>query len=302
MIQIQLSQTANVPDENDGVGINNNSKGSDDAKETPSRKLIDNNSDSSSEVEEQPQPKIFQVILDRPRPEGVRIARQNICFIEIVSNDDQLVAADEIQQKYINYLLEQKEVSWCDQFKVACMLGPQIDEDNQIEMPDCSEALLHFLSIGWKIFFSLIPPRRYGNGLPAFFVSLLFIGIVTAVVAEFATMFGCELDIKQPVTAITFVALGTSLPDTFASRTAAINSEHADSAVGNINGSNSVNVFLGLGLPWTIASVYNRVKYNRDYFVKTKAIGFSVIMFLLVSVVCFAILLLRRWVSLNCNY
>ena len=182
------------------------------------------------------------------------------------------------------------------------MLGPQIDEDNQIEMPDCSEAFLHFFSIGWKIFFSLIPPRRYYNGLPAFFVSLFFIGIVTAIVAEFATMFGCELDIRQPVTAITFVALGTSLPDTFASRTAAINSEHADSAVGNINGSNSVNVFLGLGLPWTIASVYNRVKYNRDYYVKTKAIGFSVCMFLLVSVVCFAILLLRRWVSLNSIY
>lgn len=175
------------------------------------------------------------------------------------------------------------------------MLGPQIDEDNHIEMPDASEAILHFFSIGWKIFFALIPPRRFYNGLPAFFVSLFFIGAVTAIVAEFATMFGCELNIKQPVTAITFVALGTSLPDTFASRTAAINSEFADSAVGNINGSNSVNVFLGLGLPWIIASVYNRVKYNRDYYVKTGALGFSVAMFLLTSLVCFAILMLRRW-------
>ena len=52
MIQIQLSQTANVPEENDGGPGINNSKGSDDAKETPSRKLIDDNSDSSSEVEE----------------------------------------------------------------------------------------------------------------------------------------------------------------------------------------------------------------------------------------------------------
>lgn len=108
-------------------------------------------------------------------------------------------------------------------------------------------------------------------------------------------MFGCELGVRQPVTAITFVALGTSLPDTFASRTAAMSSEHADSAVGNINGSNSVNVFLGLGLPWTVASVYNRIKYERDYFVKTGPLGFSVMMFLSVSIVCFAILALRRW-------
>ena len=59
-------------------------------------------------------------------------------------------------------------------------------------------------------------------------------------------MLGCVLGIPNSVTAITLVALGTSLPDTFASVTAARGSKHADSAVGNITGSNSVNVFLGL--------------------------------------------------------
>ena len=181
------------------------------------------------------------------------------------------------------------------------MLGPTIDEDNNIEHPDVSEAILHFFSIGWKIFFAMVPPRRYGGGLYAFCISLIFIGIVTAVVAEFANLFGCVLGIKQPVTAITFVALGTSLPDTFASRTAARNSEHADSAVGNITGSNSVNVFLGLGIPWTFASIYNQVKYGQDYFVKTSSLGFSVTLFLCVSMLCFAIYALRRWVSFYYN-
>lgn len=55
--------------------------------------------------------------------------------------------------------------------------------------------------------------------------------------------------------AITFVALGTSLPDTFASKAAAVQEKYADNAVGNVTGSNSVNVFLGLGLPWFIAAV-----------------------------------------------
>lgn len=54
-------------------------------------------------------------------------------------------------------------------------------------------------------------------------------------------------------------------------------------------------MFLGLGLPWIIASVYNRLKHGRDYFVKTGALGFSVALFLVTSVVCFAILVLRRW-------
>ena len=33
-------------------------------------------------------------------------------------------------------------------------------------------------------------------------------------------------------------------------------SVHADAAIGNVTGSNSVNVFLGLGLPWMMAAVY----------------------------------------------
>lgn len=94
------------------------------------------------------------------------------------------------------------------------------------------------------------------DGKPAFVISLVFIGLVTAVVGEIAKVLGCVLGINEAVTAITLVALGTSLPDTFASMTAARSSEHADSAIGNITGSNSVNVFLGLGLPWAIASSY----------------------------------------------
>jgi solute carrier family 8 (sodium/calcium exchanger) len=38
--------------------------------------------------------------------------------------------------------------------------------------------------------------------------------------------------------------------------TAARTSDYADAAIGNITGSNSVNVFLGLGLPWVIAAQY----------------------------------------------
>ena len=49
---------------------------------------------------------------------------------------------------------------------------------------------------------------------------------------------------KDLVTAISFVALGTSLPDMFASKAAITEGTDADAAVGNVTGSNSVNVFL----------------------------------------------------------
>jgi Ca2+/Na+ antiporter len=46
--------------------------------------------------------------------------------------------------------------------------------------------------------------------------------------------------------------------DTFASKVAAIQDEYADASVGNVTGSNAVNVFLGIGIAWTIAAIYHQ--------------------------------------------
>lgn len=101
------------------------------------------------------------------------------------------------------------------------MLHPTRDENGEIQDIDAVDGVFHFCVIGWKVFFSLIPPAHYYNGGPCFFLSLAMIGFVTFIVGEFAELFGCVLNIKPSVTAITFVALGTSLPDTFASMQAA---------------------------------------------------------------------------------
>ena len=77
---------------------------------------------------------------------------------------------------------------------------------------------------------------------------------------DLATIFGCLVGLKKEVTAITFVALGTSLPDLFASKAAATGEKYADASIGNVTGSNSVNVFLGLGTPWVIAAIYWEIK------------------------------------------
>lgn len=90
----------------------------------------------------------------------------------------------------------------------------------------------------------------------SFFVSLALIGVLTAIVGDLAAIFGCLVGLEDSVTAITFVAMGTSLPDLFASKQAATMDRTADNSIGNVTGSNSVNVFLGLGLPWTIAAIY----------------------------------------------
>ena len=158
------------------------------------------------------------------------------------------------------------------------------------------DAMLHFACIGWKVLFAFIPPVKMGGGWPAFMVALIFIGTITAVVAEVATVLGCTLHLEEAVTAITLVAVGTSLPDTFASMTAAKQSEVADSAIGNVTGSNSVNVFVGLGLPWLISSLYQS-KRNEKFITPPGNLAFSVALFLGTSSLCFVILGLRRAVS-----
>jgi solute carrier family 8 (sodium/calcium exchanger) len=163
----------------------------------------------------------------------------------------------------MDYFMQSQEKTWSSQMKDAVKLGPCIDEDNLIvDEVTLSEGLFHFACIGWKVIFALIPPCSMGGGLPAFFVALAFIGVVTMLVGEVATILGCAIGLKASVTAITLVAMGTSLPDTLASMTAAKTSEFADSAIGNVTGSNCVNVFLGLGLPWVISSHYNESKGN----------------------------------------
>lgn len=62
-------------------------------------------------------------------------------------------------------------------------------------------------------------------------------------------MLGCVVGLKTSVTGITIIALGTSLPDTFASRTAAIQDEYADAAIGNVTGTQKHDSsFLNLNL------------------------------------------------------
>lgn len=132
------------------------------------------------------------------------------------------------------------------------------------EDPAIFDILCHFMCFHWKVVLALLPPAQNCKGFALFWSSMAVIGILTAVVGDIAKIFGCTLGVSDILTAITFVALGTSLPDTFASMTAATQDEYADAAIGNVTGSNSVNVFLGLGIPWTIGSIYHAANGQTD--------------------------------------
>lgn len=58
---------------------------------------------------------------------------------------------------------------------------------------------------------------------------------------QLGKLLGCVVGLKNSVTGITIIAIGTSLPDTFASRSAALHDIGADASIGNITGQ-SINL------------------------------------------------------------
>eukprot|EP00931_Biecheleriopsis_adriatica_P113440 TRINITY_DN8848_c1_g1_i1.p1 TRINITY_DN8848_c1_g1~~TRINITY_DN8848_c1_g1_i1.p1 ORF type:complete len:850 (+),score=187.30 TRINITY_DN8848_c1_g1_i1:59-2608(+) len=211
--------------------------------------------------------------------------------------------------------------NWAAQFKDALFTVYDDEDDEGGEDEEkvrsigekINAYLMYVLQLPWKLLFACIPPTDYCGGWVCFVCSLIMIGAVTAIIGDVAAIFGCCLGVPDAVTAITFVALGTSLPDTFASKTAAQQDPHADASVGNVTGSNSVNVFLGLGLPWSIGAIYWTLgttakwdaKYSMDpdipeafrsgaFIVKAGDLSFSVGVFSACALICIGALAVRR--------
>ncbi|XP_046340936.1 sodium/calcium exchanger 2-like isoform X10 [Haliotis rufescens] len=219
---------------------------------------------------------------------GARIGMRSATVCHI-NKDDELVEriADVMEDEY------EEPQTWGGQFRNAMTVGGSTDDDGNDVPPKWFDYFMHFFTFFWKIFCALIPPTSYLGAWPAFVISLLFIAGMTAVVEQLGHLLGCVVGLETSVTGITIIALGTSVPDTFASRTAAKQDEHADAAIGNVTGSNSVNVFLGLGLPWVLSTMY-ALYHQKSYHVKSTNLTQSVIIFGVCGTICILLLLLRR--------
>uniref|UniRef100_A0A3Q2PCC3 Solute carrier family 8 member 1b n=1 Tax=Fundulus heteroclitus TaxID=8078 RepID=A0A3Q2PCC3_FUNHE len=187
--------------------------------------------------------------------------------------------------------------SWRDQFIEAITVSAGEDDDDEEcgeeKLPSCFDYVMHFLTVFWKVLFAFVPPTDYWSGWACFVVSICMIGLLTAVIGDLASHFGCTVGLKDSVTAVVFVALGTSVPDTFASKVAAIQDQYADASIGNVTGSNAVNVFLGIGVAWSIAAIYHNSK-GREFKVDPGTLAFSVTLFTIFAFITVATLMYRR--------
>uniref|UniRef100_A0A8C9BW74 Solute carrier family 8 member A3 n=1 Tax=Phocoena sinus TaxID=42100 RepID=A0A8C9BW74_PHOSS len=106
--------------------------------------------------------------------------------------------------------------SWRDQFMEAITVSAAGDEDEdesgEERLPSCFDYVMHFLTVFWKVLFACVPPTEYCHGWACFVVSILIIGMLTAIIGDLASHFGCTIGLKDSVTAVVFVAFGTSVP------------------------------------------------------------------------------------------
>merc|ERR1719157_338115 len=238
----------------------------------------------------------FEIELYEPEG-GAKLGKINRTAVTI-TNDDEFNSVLNKMLLMTNANVDSMKVhheTWAQQLKDAMNVN-----GGDMENASTGDYIMHFLTFGFKIIFALIPPAGIGGGWPCFFVSLGMIGLLTAVVGDLAGIFGCLVGLKDSVTAITFVALGTSLPDTFASKAAATSERTADNAIGNVTGSNAVNVFLGLGIPWLMASIY-WWSQGKEFIVEDAALGFSVLLYSIAAILAIALLMLRRKLAICGN-
>ena len=111
----------------------------------------------------------------------------------------------------------------------------------------------------WKLLFAVIPPTSYLGGWITFFIAFTFIGLLSYLVFDVVATIGCLFDMHIGLQALTLVAIGTNFPDLIANYYSSSdkNQLNADASLQIITSTNAVNVFVGLGLPWTIAAIYH---------------------------------------------
>eukprot|EP00928_Gymnodinium_smaydae_P023680 TRINITY_DN19447_c0_g1_i1.p1 TRINITY_DN19447_c0_g1~~TRINITY_DN19447_c0_g1_i1.p1 ORF type:complete len:753 (+),score=121.75 TRINITY_DN19447_c0_g1_i1:125-2383(+) len=206
--------------------------------------------------------------------------------------------------------LHRANSDYLQQFVSALYVNGSLEEQEEASKKDW---FFHIFCVPWNLVFAIVPPPSYAGGWICFVVSIIYIGLLTGLVSDLSELFGCVLDVPDVVTATTFVSLGTSMPDLFASLSAAREDPTADASIVNVTGSNSVNVFLGLGVPWVVSALYWAFAKRTDdwalryeeiaemtppdkmvFVVPSQNLGFCVLVFTACSGTALLFLILRR--------
>ncbi|KAF1880784.1 hypothetical protein Lal_00011844 [Lupinus albus] len=214
-------------------------------------------------------------------------------YVRVPQRDD----AAEVSHKAKEIMLEDTDLLtiWRHQFVDALRLeNPESKKLSNIYLR-MARIFWQLLLLPWKFMFAFIPPCHIAHGWISFICSLVFISGIAYIVTKITDLISCVTGINAYVIAFTALASGTSWPDLVASKIAAERQLTADSAIANITCSNSVNIYVGIGVPWLIDTLYNFIAYREPLRIQNAAgLSFSLLVFFCTSAGCIIVLVLRR--------
>ncbi|GAU43754.1 hypothetical protein TSUD_36480 [Trifolium subterraneum] len=184
---------------------------------------------------------------------------------------------------------------WRQQFVDALTVESQQSKKMDNIYIRIAKIFWQLLLLPWRFMFAFVPPCHIAHGWISFICSLIFISGIAYIVTKITDLISCVTGINAYVIAFTALAGGTSWPDLVASKIAAERQKTADSAIANITCSNSVNIYVGIGVPWLIDTLYNFIAYREPLRIQNAGgLSFSLIVFFATSVGCISVLILRR--------
>ena len=154
------------------------------------------------------------------------------------------------------------------------------------------------------LFFLTIPDVRYpvcAKFFPlSFAMCMAWIGAISYLLTWMITVIGFTLAIPDTVMGLTFLAVGTSVPEVISSLIVSRQGK-GSMAVSNSIGSNTFDILLCLGLPWMLKAIlegsgFDGTKGEWVVRVNSEGLAYTVISLLLSLILLYTILLAARFV------
>jgi len=137
-------------------------------------------------------------------------------------------------------------------------------------------------------------PRFEKFFILTFVMSTVWIAAFSYIMVWMVCLVGYTLGIPDTIMGITFLAAGTSVPDTIASVMVARNG-YGDMAVSNSIGSNVFDILLGLGLPWFLSTTLRPNGAEATVHINSNGLMISVSLLLLSLIIVVSAIKLNGW-------
>lgn len=149
------------------------------------------------------------------------------------------------------------------------------------------------------LFFLSIPDVRRPKCVKwfplSFFMCIAWIGVVAYQVTWLITIIGYTIQVPDTVMGLSFLAVGTSIPEVFSSLIVSKQGK-GSMAVSNSIGSNTFDILICLGLPWMIKAIQTGVEEDKWIVkVQSEALTYTVVSLLISLIILYSILLASRF-------